>query len=592
MSIIVRQLKKVFSRHIQDEVLLLLIGNEISPLDAGDIKQHLAVCLKCSARCDLFRNAARHVSIYGDYCVGSELHKLASARNRLEKKLGMLSSHREYFPQEESPRRIGRYLPIGLPKVAFAAAMILSVVSAGGFFSLYHSTSAPVGSSQLLLRAEAWDVVKGKDAPAGVICETVRIKEGNQSVERQIYRDVQGVRTVKLRTLKPEEEQLKAKLMMAGITWDAPLSASTYRSWHDWQRLRKDQIRKADRNLLVLTTTTPEGDIARQSLAVRKEDFRPVARTIAFRDSEEVEIAELDYRILPWEKVNPDLFLPMTSSRVEGQQTIQPGAMVAPPAVLSESQLDETELDVRLILNQMKADTGEQIQVERTASGILVQGLVETDQRRNELVEQLRHLRHVKVSIASIAEVLQHGSADEPSAAESQTVSVSTQQSPLETYYLLQGRDAGALRSVSQQLLQRALIASQESAAIATLLSRFAGREKMSDLGNATLLELVYTHRDKLLQALSEEQLLLRDVMPALHMDDPKNIQSGDPVSLANAAERNLALCEELTLGSDKASRKADSIIPELVTSMADLRLAARQTQIGMTRIETEADKK
>jgi hypothetical protein len=471
--------------------------------------------------------------------------------------------------------------------LAFMSAMAFAIGLGLCFFAFMDSTPR-ITSSTLLARAEAWDSVGGKNTSAGVIRQTVRIKTSKQALDREIYRDAKGLQKVKRQKLNREELQLKQKLEAAGVTWDTPLSVAAYHDWHDRQTTRRDQIKELDRKFLVLTTTTPNGTVAAQSLTVRDYDFHPIARTIVFRDREEIQIAELDYRVLPWSSVNPDLFESTGLLRSSGSRHVQSDAMSSLPSALTDSQLDEVELGVRLVLNQLDADTGEQIQIVRTASGVVVQGLVETDQRRRDLVEHLHLVPHVKTSIVSIAEALRQNAASEPGVSEAQTVSVSTQPSPLEAYFVAHGRDASALHSLSQQLLHDALTISQESRAISDLLNRFAGRGRMTDLGNATLLELVYTHRNKLLQVLNEEHAVLRDVMPTLVLNDLSSSDASktEPDSLVNAAERNLTLCEELTLGSSKQPRNAELIIPELTASLSEVHASTHHAQVNMAQTE------
>ncbi len=101
------------------------------------------------------------------------------------------------------------------------------------------------------------------------------------------------------------------RLQDAGLNWDAPLFASGYQDWHDRQRVREDRISRAGRHLIRLTTTIPSGTVAEQSLTVRDTDFHPVQRTVALRNSETIEIAEVDYAVLPWTSVSPDTFEPL-----------------------------------------------------------------------------------------------------------------------------------------------------------------------------------------------------------------------------------------------------------------------------------------
>ncbi len=104
-------------------------------------------------------------------------------------------------------------------------------------------------------------------------------------------------------------------LASAGVDWNEPLSASGYQRWHDSQRVRQDEVTRIGHNLLKLTTVSAQGAVEQQSLTVREMDFHPVQRTIEFRDgSNTVEIAELEFKILPWQAVDASLFEPAMSS--------------------------------------------------------------------------------------------------------------------------------------------------------------------------------------------------------------------------------------------------------------------------------------
>src|SRR6201999_2346890 len=109
------------------------------------------------------------------------------------------------------------------------------------------------------------------------------------------------------------------------------------------------------------TTTVPGGLVEQQSLTVRDTDFHPVRRTVSLRESGTVEIAEVDFKILPWSAVNADIFEPVDTAGITAASN--PARVLSfprMPEVLTEDQLDEAELAARLVLNQLHADTGEQ----------------------------------------------------------------------------------------------------------------------------------------------------------------------------------------------------------------------------------------
>ncbi len=210
--------------------------------------------------------------------------------------------------------------------------------------------------------------------------------------------------------------------------------------------MREDHIARAGTHLLRLTTTVPEGVVAEQSLTVRDTDFHPVLRTVELRDSGTVEIAEVDFKILPWSAVDVNAFEPLESATTS--IAANPARVLSfprTPEALPDAQLDETELAARLILNQLHADTTEQLAIQRDAHGVAVAGLVETDERKRALQSQLRMVPHLTVSIRSVEEVKSKPNADDD-VVSIVTASPANQPSQLQTY--LQAHDAVSERSI------------------------------------------------------------------------------------------------------------------------------------------------
>lgn len=564
--------------HLSDRDLLSRIRGELSPSRQLAADDHLAACHKCRTCLEQLEHAARQVTAYRNQCTELQLPR-QNGRGR-----DLLAAQIDNLFRDAAPNTGKRQRKNNSRRIAFSAmnptlatAMALAVASIICTFLWLQQTRLTITSNALLVRAEAWDSLTVNHPTAGVICQTIRIQTPKQSLERAIYRDAQGQRRIRAQKLASSEEQLKEKLATAGVTWDAPLSASAYQGWHDSQRVRQDQIRRSGPHLLMLTTTTPDGDVAAQSLTVRDSDFHPVDRKVTFRDSETIEIAELSYQVLPWAAVSADAFEPAGTLYSDNSNRLQPYLVPRLPGVLTSAQLNEAELGARLVLNKLHADTGEQLQVERSAYGIEVKGLVETEQRKLELVAQLRMLPHLKASILSIEE-LKESPDNEAEVSSLKVSSMSAQPSPLDSYFVAHGRDANTLQDLFQQLLSSAITASQESHSITSLLERFKSEDGMTDLAKATLTELIYSHREKLLAAVQKEQKLLTEVGDTSYRSKLSEVPAAG--ELVSAAERNLSLCKELTLGGN-SPRSAESILPELAESLDELRIRARQAQIG-----------
>jgi hypothetical protein len=228
-----------------------------------------------------------------------------------------------------------------------------------------------------------------------------------------------------------------------------------------------------------------------------------------------------------------------------------------------------------LVLNQLHADVGEQIEIRRTAQDVEVEGLVETDERKRELSAQLMTVPRLKVSLQSA----EHLRESPPPA--NQVVSVDTslavdQPSALEKYLQSRGRSLHEVNILSQHLFSLALAIGQESKAIHDLKTRFASPEQMPLLASATLDELLYSHRERLQEALSQERLLLEELAGQNVSQETASVSGSD--SLLAGATRNLALVKELTQTNLATARGAEAIFPEMSSAVTNIASATRTT--------------
>jgi hypothetical protein len=569
-----RPLRYLISRldaHPSDEVMAKLLCGELSWRENLIAKQHMIKCWHCRVRREDLegRRAEQMIRLYRDAIDNDELSLDWQPREELQRRLQMEIEH-------AAPRR--RWA-IRLPHLAWPNALSFSPVLAGGAvlglagavsFAFFWQQRLPnITSNALLVRAERWDSAEGP-ALSGVVFQQVTITTPHQTMKLSIYRDIQGKRTLKQVKLNAGEDQLKTRLSQAGLDWDEPISAASYQGWHDHQHVREDKVARAGGHLLVLTTTVPDGSVVEQTLTVRDSDFHPIKRTIAFRDSGTVEIAELDFKILPWSGVDENLFesLPNAENAVP---TAMAHVLPLPrmPETLSEGQLEESELGARLILNQLHADTGQQIEIVRTPQGVELKGLVETDDLKRALQEQLHALPHLTASIQSVADVRNAPAARDEVIDDTKAASAPYQPSPLEAYLVANGRSVRDINVLSRQLFESALTISRESKAIGDLQTRFMSAEQKSLMASATLSDLLYSHRERLQTALKRERELLGEAQGAPLQNDEVN-PSRPP--LIEAAFRNLAFCKELTQSSNPPMRNADKILVDMAGSIGDLR--------------------
>jgi hypothetical protein len=565
------------NKHLSDDCLANLFCDELSFQERWLARQHLATCWQCrlrqeeleGPRADRFFDRYLQIRRKEELSEEPEMQFSRKLRARIQS-----------VPQEDRAFRLPK---ISFPELspmnpALVACMVFSFATVLSFYFWWQQRTPQISSNALLVRAEKWDT-PNLGVSSGVVYQAVRItmtKEAKkETINRSIYRDLQGKRKPKRIHLNGTEQQLKTSLTEAGLDWDELLSASGYQNWHDHQHVREDHIVRAGGHLLRLTTTVPDGIVAEQSLTVRDTDFHPVQRTVALRNSSTVEIAEVDFKILPWSAVNPNAFEPLEmATSTAALNSARVVSFPHLPEVLTEEQIDEAELGARLVLNQLHADSGAPIELHRNAHGVIVDGLVDTEDRRRELQAGLRSVPHVTVAVQS-DEALKANPAAINGIQSVAVASMPDQPSPLETYLEGQGRRSIAdINNLAQRIFDNALAISQESREIADLQTRFEP-EGQTLLASATLSELIYRHHERLEEALKHERELLAVTQsaPASNPGSPTPSTS----SLVKAAERNLALAKELTQTNHPAVRTGDRILAEMSLAMNDLTAEARE---------------
>jgi hypothetical protein len=561
--------------HLTDDRLASLFCGELSLREQWIATQHLATCWQCRLRQEDLEGP-RADRLFSRYLKNRRREKL-SEEPEIEFSRKLRLQIQDASPQKDTVFHLPNLSFPEFPPMnpALVVCMVFGFATILSFCFWWQQRAPRISSNALLVRAKRWDT---PSLATGVVYQAVRItmtKESKkETIARSIYRDTQGKRRPKRVKLNDTEEQLRNTLTQAGLDWDEPLSASGYQSWHDRQHVREDHIARAGAHLLRLTTTVPEGLVEEQSLTVRDTDFHPVQRTVSLRDSGLVEIAEVDFKILPWDSVDANSFEPLASplsTAATGPARVLPFLRL--PEVLTDAQLDEAELGARLMLNQLHADNGEPIEIHRSSQGVTVDGLVETEERKRQLQAGLQTVPHVVVAIQSDESLKAN-----PSPAHAvQSVAVASmpdQPSPLETYLEGRGQSIAAVNDLAQRLFNNALAISQESNAIVDLQSRFGSGEPKSVLASATLSELIYSHHERLKAALKRERELLAEAQSS----SPASSDSSAPQSslLIDAANRNLALSKELTQTNHPAMRTADKILAEMSLAMDDVAAGAQ----------------
>jgi len=568
-----RWLTSKTDEHLSDEQILAAIdGDSPVPLSA-DAARHLDSCWQCLARKQQLKEVIVGVVDYQRELMAPFLPPPPRGEERLIARLdGQLqdSGHGAWL------RFLLGHRPLGFLHMNPVFASVLVVLLAfGALLTIWKRTSPAESGGEFLERAQVWDKSPG-NREVGVVYQRIQIRAHSRTIERTIYRDVQRHRTPKSSQLSAQEELLKNTLAAAGVPWDEPLSVGSFKAWHDRQELKSDKVERTGDDLLTLRTSVQEGAVANESLTVRKADFHPVARSVEFRDAETVELAELDYAVLGWNAVNDSIFEPLASWPAPHP--------IAVPSSPTREELDEAELQARLALSRMNAES-EQVEVSRSSKGVLVKGIVETDARKNSLLAQLRPLPHVTASIFSLEELNARRVSERSSIAGVQEYSDLARSSPLGGFLRQQEKTTPDVNTVSQQVLDATLAVQQESSALTELSRRFPPGVHLSDQARAALNELVDRQTARLAKGLDAEEEIVRSIF-ALQGSPPESaapLQDGESRTLTAAAARNRALCSELISGAQSPSRPAPTIAADILTSIEEVRHRAEDSRTAMT---------
>jgi len=322
--------------------------------------------------------------------------------------------------------------------------------------------------------------------------------------------------------------------------------------------------------------------LLKASLTLNQSDLRPIEQTLLVQrggDLREYRSAETSFELVASKAVDKAVFevepeliggarptgrtgdwahRDLTSSRVP------PLTSALTPAVASA----ELEVDVAYLLNQAKADRNEQVALTRNAGGSLrVEGIVETEQRKSELLRALAPVSQnpaVTIEIRTVDESLQRTS--KPSAisiyqAEASASSVAVDRE-LRDYFsrsTANGDLDEAVRSFSSRTVKRAYDALFHAIALKQLINRFANVDMRTVAPDARAKWLTMV-REQAAAFQRETAALRRELQPIFFVGAESNVVEdvaiADDADLAAAVEK----LHKLALANNEAVRSAFTI--------------------------------
>jgi hypothetical protein len=554
----------LLSPHLSPRSLTRMVDEELSPAERALTRRHLDRCGQCQAKYNRVERTAIAAIEYRKNLIAS-LEPLSSARR--DQFIRRLGEALDFVPETPWWRRLhapqtGGHWTDSLPTFASLAATIL----AGAIlFFLCRGSLTAVSAAELLNRAVASDSGMRKVHSSGVIFHRLRIKTRQKTIEHDVYSDLSGLHQPKYVKKTVGETDLAARLALAGVNWEDPLSALSFKGWHDQQANPQDEVQGSG-NLLTISTRLPSTEIASESLTVTKDSFHPVERVIEYRDATNVTISELSLEVLDWDKAAPFFVEPESS---KGTISSRSHGVTPPPP--SEMQINETELLARLVLNQKNADTGEQIAVSRDTNGVQVHGTVESEDRKAELNESLKGIPFLAVKVQSLADL--RSVANSPTqVATTEERSVTAHVSPLEQFFVEHGRSREDLSRISAGLFDASISIIRVSRAIEQIASRFSDDTTLSPAAIRARDELLSRDVAQLLNDLKQQQQFLDETRISVELAaNPRESNA----QLVGLAERNAVVTRELISGDGASSHLERGLATELAETISSLESAA-----------------
>jgi hypothetical protein len=552
--------------HLRDDVLIWLSDEDTSSLRANFAKRHLANCRVCQEKQVQIERRVGNVMARLEGLLEQSQDVQFESHAEFVRRLDLVVQSIPSTPWWKRP--FANFVPSFASAAFFAGAVLI-------LFLFAHWKFPTVSANEFLVRAVASEKQSRKVPDGKVVRQRVRIETARKIFDRTIYRADSGLLRAKIVKIAPDEEDIAAHLASAGVNWEDPLSAASFKNWHDQQPDSRDKIYSTEEGFLTISTRLSNTNVVGESLTVAEDNFRSVEKTIEYKDIGEVSIKDAGSESVGSE-VADQLF--------SGLHTEPSGSALAHPSgpiLPSPNQIDETELQARLVLSQQNADTGEQIEIARNRKGVQVKGLVDTQDREGKLQESLSGIPYLTVTIKNLDELKSTSDSSAPPATTEESAVAQT--SPLEQYFTDQGRSRDDLSRISSGLFNSSLEISRASRAIADIYLRFCSNAELSTMAVRSRTELLDRNTVRLLSALNELERFQKEAGIAFDVNSNISSPTGTMTfRLTDLADRNRTAAKKLISGENESpSPSIQSIAAELAGTAALLRAAALELRPG-----------
>jgi hypothetical protein len=555
-------------KHPPTSVLLLHLEEELEGRESSAVIEHMVSCWGCRVRLEELQEGIHTFINYRRDVLLPSLPAPPSSRHNFPRRLQIEKAGR---PTSSKFRGLVHRIRAGIalrPQAAWVSGFV-SVVMVAVFLIVYLMQAPVMSAAQFLGRVRMSEYSQTVSLKR-VICQKVQLRQGGRVIERKVVRSAN--QQVKEQS-QPDPEWTRL-LARTPIDWQDPLGVDRFESWRNAQGGTKDSV--SESNDAVTLTTTPLSHVEVQwaSLTVRGSDWHPIAKHVEFSNEPSLEVREVSFEVR--EESAPEAPVALSpphvgTAAVAGREAVS----AAPPALTASPEL---EVEVLSLLETAGADLGEQLSLVRTAADTLrLEGIVETSERRQEILQTLKPVLQepaLSVAITSADEVTEESSNSAFPSGPVRVVEVvpSTDKIPVErdlreffSKTVPADKLDGEITRYSNQVLTQSSESLQHAWAIMRLVERFspAEKEKMKSATQAKWLAMIQEHARNLEQ---QNGALRSSLLPVFSPSDttPSPLEAvsiGGEVDLTQTAKRLFDLCfsnwevvrSSFTLSNDRA---------------------------------------
>ncbi|MEK7724100.1 MAG: hypothetical protein AAB336_07125 [Acidobacteriota bacterium] len=432
--------------HLSEDQLLMLVDGELSAKEASNTRQHLEICWTCRRELEKIEET---ISTFIEFRKKIQTPLNPAPPNKWNNFNRLL---RETQRELEQPKRswlnLYNFSPFQLRLgIASIAVFLITVL----LFQLV--TVEKISAAELLDKASIKQNEKVNSTSQPVVYQKLRVRAGDaKQMDWEVWNDAGNSRSKQtISGNQPKEsidvlQELSEILQKNRMDPLKPLSPESFKSWHGSLTDKTDEI--TENEAVTLKTTNHkisfDGQISEAVVRFRQNDFHPFDQIIKVKTAngeKTFQISEVNFEVVSLNTLKPNFFdetpisneivkitkitpSPSPLSSASPEATTSPGKEEFsatsltlrtennnPKPELTTKTIATADLEVEVLqlLSNAKADLGDEITVKRENGVLYVRGLVETPERKNEILNSLQSVRQnqaVKIELNTVAEAV------------------------------------------------------------------------------------------------------------------------------------------------------------------------------------------